>query len=151
MFAGSALLSRQWRKSLAGRMHAVFPRALSPLSHRILSVQRPDSIDPHLLASRSALRNRSLPPKPPHPAPRSRKEIPRTSGNEGRRNSERWIQRIFASARGGVRWFTCIRKRLGEIFSCSLKIPRRRYAKTGSEIKTAIYIYIYMHRKFLHL
>jgi hypothetical protein len=49
----------------------VFPRALSPLSRRVLSVQRPDSIDPHLLAFvfRSALWNTSLP---------RRKEIPRT-------------------------------------------------------------------------
>jgi len=49
----------------------VFPRVLSPLSRRILSVQRPDSIDPHLLtfAFRSGLWNTSLP---------RRKEIPRT-------------------------------------------------------------------------
>jgi len=49
----------------------VFPRVLSPLSRRILSVQRPDSIDPHLLtfAFRSGLWNTSLP---------RGKEIPRT-------------------------------------------------------------------------
>lgn len=37
----------------------VFPRTLSPLSRRVLSVQRPDSIDPYLLAFafRSALWN----------------------------------------------------------------------------------------------
>jgi len=43
----------------------VFPRVLSPLSRRILSVQRPDSIDPHLLTFAFT----SLP---------RRKEIPRT-------------------------------------------------------------------------
>lgn len=41
--------------SLSGRMHTVFPRVSSSLSRRVLPVQRPDSIDPHLLAFRSAL------------------------------------------------------------------------------------------------
>lgn len=62
--------------SLPGRMHAVFPRVLSPLSRRVLSVQRPDSIDPHLLAVQICLGwNRSLSPR--------RKEIPRNTRKRG--------------------------------------------------------------------